>query len=48
MVYWKQQESEQARRIDPADKVGENGYPCSLVVQGKGIAVQPGDLIVKD
>ena len=36
------------RRIDPADKVGENGYPCSLVVQGKGIAVQPGDLIVKD
>lgn len=36
------------RRIDPADHVGENGYPCSLVVQGKGIAVQPGDLIVKD
>ena len=36
------------RRINPANQVGENGYPCELVIQGKGISVQPGDLIVKD
>ena len=36
------------RRTDPAGKVGENGYPCELVIQAKGISVQPGDLIVKD
>ena len=36
------------RRTDPAGKVGENGYPCQLVIQAKGITAQPGDLIVKD
>ena len=36
------------RNRDPGTHVGENGYPYRLVVQGKGISVQPGDLIVKD
>ena len=36
------------RNTDPGVHVGENGYPCRLVVQAKGISAQPGDLIVKD
>ena len=33
---------------DPGRVVGENGYLCKLVIQEKGIAVNKGDLIVKD
>ena len=37
------------RRVaDPADKVGENGYPCLIAVQAKGLTARPGDRIVKD
>ena len=36
------------RRINPVFHVGENGYPCLLAVQAKGISVRHGDLIVKD
>lgn len=33
--------------MDPGTSVGENGYPCKIILQGKGINVKPGDLIVK-
>ena len=33
--------------VDPATQTAENGYPCKLVIQAKGIKINPGDLIVK-
>ncbi|MBQ3378542.1 MAG: hypothetical protein IJG50_01605 [Clostridia bacterium] len=36
------------RTWDPGRAVAENGYPCKLVVLGKGISLKPGDLVVKD
>ena len=33
--------------IDPSTQTAENGYPCKLVLQAKGISINPGDLIVK-
>lgn len=36
------------RLSDPGANTAENGYSCKLVVQAKGLALQPGDLIVKD
>ena len=36
------------RTADPGRIVGENGYPCKLLIQEKGISVKHGDLIVKD
>ena len=35
------------RTADPGRVVGENGYPCKLLIQEKGISVNQGDLIVK-
>ena len=38
---------EWVRGCDPATHIAETGYPCRLVIQAKGISLQPGDLIVK-
>ena len=35
------------RNSDPGAHTAEAGYSCKLVVQAKGLAIQPGDLIVK-